>query len=71
MPDSGRMSLGEALITTALLSLYLGNSGTALAIAAAQTGPSLCASAAASGRRAHDLPRARAAPPPKDVTDID
>jgi hypothetical protein len=45
------MSVGEALITTTLLSIYLSSRGTALAIAAAQTGPSLCAGAAASVRR--------------------
>ena len=31
------MSLGEALISTALLSIYVGARGTAMAIAAAQT----------------------------------
>jgi hypothetical protein len=51
MPNLGRMSLGEALITTTLLSIYLGSRSTALAIAAAQTSPSLCAGAAASLRR--------------------
>jgi hypothetical protein len=44
------MSLGEALVTTTLLSIYVGSRGTALAIAAAQTSPSLCAGAAASLR---------------------
>jgi hypothetical protein len=42
------MSLGEALISTALLSIYVGARGTALAIEAAQTSPTLCANAAAS-----------------------
>jgi hypothetical protein len=50
MPNPRRIRLGEALISTALLSLYLGCRGTALAIAAAQTSPSLCGSAPASVR---------------------
>ena len=54
------MSLGEALINTALLSIYVGTRGTALAIAAAQTSPTLCASAAASVReRTSSLERIR------------
>jgi hypothetical protein len=51
MPSPRRLSPGEALITTTLLSIYLGARGTALTIAAAQAGPSLCAAAAASVRR--------------------
>ena len=55
-----RMSLGEALLTTTLLSIYVGTRGTALAIAAAQTSPTLCASAAASVReRTSSLERMR------------
>ena len=50
MPTPGRKRLGEALITTTLLSIYLGSRGTVLAIAAAQTSPSVCAGAAASVR---------------------
>ena len=37
MPIPARESLGEALITTTLLSIYLGSRATAMAIAAAQT----------------------------------
>ena len=54
------MSLAEAAISTALLSIYVGARGTALAIAAAQTSPTLCASAAASVReRTSSLERMR------------
>jgi hypothetical protein len=63
MPHTQRMrslTLGEALISTALLSIYVGTRGTALAIAAAQTSPTLCASAAASVReRTSSLERMR------------
>jgi hypothetical protein len=51
MPNPGRVSLGEALITTTRLSIYLSSRGTALAIAAAQASPTLWAGAAASVRR--------------------
>jgi hypothetical protein len=44
MPTPGRASLGEALITTTLWSIYLGSRGTVLAIAAAQTGAGAAAS---------------------------
>jgi hypothetical protein len=55
MPNPGRVSLGEALITTTLLSIYVGSRGTAMAIAAAQTSPARCAGAAAAlrGRTSH------------------
>ena len=65
------MSLAEALITITLLSVYLGSRGTALAIAAAQTSPSLCAGAAASVRRAHKPTEGSSGPTTEDVTDID
>jgi hypothetical protein len=56
MPIPGRISLGEALISTTLLSIYLGSRCAALAITAAQTSPTLCAHAAASVRKAHHGP---------------
>jgi hypothetical protein len=54
------VSLGEAVINTALLSIYIGARGMALAITVAQTSPTLCASAAASVRdRTSSLERIR------------
>jgi hypothetical protein len=47
MPKPARMSVGETLIVTTLLSIYLTSRSTALAIAAAQTSPSACARTAA------------------------
>jgi hypothetical protein len=53
-------SLGEAVISTTLLSIYVGARGGALAISAAQTSPTLWASAAASVReRTSSLERIR------------
>jgi hypothetical protein len=55
-----RMRLGEALLTTTLLAIYVGTRGGALAIAAVQTSPTLWASAAASVReRTSSLDRIR------------
>jgi len=68
MPSPRRISLGEALITTALLSIYLGCRGTALAIAAAQTSPLLCVSAAASVRERTSRPQRMRATRPLEVS---
>ena len=42
-----RLAPGEALISAALLSIYTGSRGAAFVITVAQTGPTLCAGAAA------------------------